>query len=58
MPPVEPLISEEEAEALRKVRSGLYQQIKSVRELAIQVGEATEEDKDLEDAKDASWRTW
>ena len=44
MPPVEPLISEEEAEALRKVRSGLYQQIKSVRELAIQVGEATEED--------------
>ena len=44
MPPVEPLISEEEAESLRKVRSGLYQQIKSVRELAIQVGEATEED--------------
>ena len=46
MPPVEPLISEEEAESLRKVRSGLYQQIKSVRELAIQVGEATEEDED------------
>jgi hypothetical protein len=45
MPPVEPLISEEEAESLRKVRSSLYQQIKSVRELAIQVGEATEEDE-------------
>jgi len=45
MPPVEPLISEEEAEALRKTRSALYQQVKSVRELAIQVGEATEEDE-------------
>lgn len=44
MPPVEPLISEEEAENLRKVRSALYQQVKNVRELAIQVGEATEED--------------
>jgi len=45
MPPVEPLISEEEAEALRKTRSALYQQVKSVRELAIQVGEATEDDE-------------
>ena len=46
MPPVEPLVSEEEAEVLRKTRSALYQQVKSVRELAIQVGEATDEDTD------------
>ena len=45
MPPVEPLISEDEAEALRKTRSALYQQVKSVRELAIQIQEATEEDE-------------
>ena len=44
MPPIEPLISEEEAEVLRKTRSALYQQIKSVRELAIQVGEASDDD--------------
>lgn len=45
MPPVQPLINEEEAEKLRKTRSALYQQVKSVRELAIQVGEASEEDE-------------
>lgn len=44
MPPVQPLISEDEAEELRKTRSALYQQVKSVRELAIQVGEASEDD--------------
>jgi hypothetical protein len=44
MPPVQPLISEDEAEELRKVRSNLYQQVKSVRELALQIGEATEDD--------------
>lgn len=44
-PKVEPLISQEEAENLSKVRSNFYKQAKNTRELALQIGEATEDDE-------------
>lgn len=43
-PKVEPLISQEEAEELSKVRSNFYKQAKSARELAVSMGEITEDD--------------
>jgi hypothetical protein len=46
MPKTEPLITQDEATELSKVRSGLYAQLKSVVELAVSVGDAEEDSDD------------